>query len=76
MTLSRVEVNLARSFEKGQDYVALSRATSLAGLKVHGLNQREVGGNSEVMKFMKANFADDPTLKDSQDLYTSRNKCN
>lgn len=75
MTLSRVEVNLARSFEKGQDYVALSRATSLAGLKVHGLSQREIGGNPEVMRFMKENFADDPALMDGQDIDTSRKKC-
>lgn len=74
MTLSRVEVNLTRSFEKGQDYVALSRATSLAGLKVHGLNQRGIGGNKQVMKFMKENFANDPALMGSPDLLPSSNK--
>lgn len=33
MTLNKVVVDLARSFESGQEYVALSRAISLEGLK-------------------------------------------
>ncbi len=36
MTLDRVIVDLARAFEEGQVYVALSRATSLQGLKIEG----------------------------------------
>ncbi|UPL03090.1 hypothetical protein LCI18_014024 [Fusarium solani-melongenae] len=36
MTLNRVIVNLSRAFAEGQVYVALSRATSLEGLKIDG----------------------------------------
>lgn len=58
MTLDRVIVNVARSFENGQVYVALSRATNLRGLKVEvatGLSVGE-GGNEEVREFLKAKF--------------------
>ena len=37
MTLNKVIVDLARSFESGQEYVALSRARALSGLKVESL---------------------------------------
>lgn len=36
MSIARVEVNLDRIFERGQTYVAFSRAMSLAGLYVRG----------------------------------------
>ena len=41
-TLERVKVDLARVFEKGQAYVALSRATSLDGLQVLGFDPKKV----------------------------------
>ncbi len=43
IALDRVKVDLGKVFEKGQAYVALSRATSLEGLQVLGFNSDKVG---------------------------------
>lgn len=53
MTLSRVVVDLRHTFEPGQDYVALSRAETLNGLKVEGLSKRDTGPNPEVIEFLE-----------------------
>ncbi|OKL58060.1 ATP-dependent DNA helicase PIF1 [Talaromyces atroroseus] len=50
-TLPRVKVDLGRVFEKGQAYVALSRATSQAGLQVTGFDPRKVMVHSKVVEF-------------------------
>ncbi|KAF5623269.1 5'-3' DNA helicase [Fusarium tjaetaba] len=59
MSLERVIVNLTEAFAEGQVYVALSRATSLRGLKVEGgalgLTVGE-GGNHEVRQFLADTF--------------------
>jgi ATP-dependent DNA helicase PIF1 len=56
MTLSRVTVDLSRSFEAGQAYVALSRAKSLMGLKVKGLGATADGPDEQVMGFLEKMF--------------------
>ena len=56
MTLSRVIVDLYRSFEREMVYVALSRARSLEGLKVVRLArgmEEGTGGNREVQAFLR-----------------------
>ncbi|THV07946.1 hypothetical protein K435DRAFT_562764, partial [Dendrothele bispora CBS 962.96] len=41
-TLHRVKVDLSKVFERGQVYVALSRASSIEGLQVVGFNPKRV----------------------------------
>lgn len=53
MTLDCVEISLARVFESGQAYVALSRARSLEGLRVMDFDPRVVHANSDVLMFYK-----------------------
>jgi len=50
-TLERVKVDLGKVFEKGQAYVALSRATSQAGLQVTRFQAKSVMVHSRVMEF-------------------------
>ncbi|EFQ91463.1 hypothetical protein PTT_11717 [Pyrenophora teres f. teres 0-1] len=53
MTLDKVKVDLAKSFETEQPYVALSRAKSLHGLTVLSLPDYGFGGrNREVKEFL------------------------
>lgn len=57
MTLEKVEVDLSRNFEEGMAYVALSRATSLGGLRVISFPENaEMGCNEEVREFLDENF--------------------
>lgn len=50
-TLPRVKVDLGRVFEKGQAYVALSRATSQAGLQITRFDARKVMVHPKVIDF-------------------------
>lgn len=50
-TLERVKVDLGKVFEKGQAYVALSRATSMAGLQVLRFDPRKVNAHEKVGAF-------------------------
>ncbi|KID96984.1 ATP-dependent DNA helicase PIF1, partial [Metarhizium majus ARSEF 297] len=56
MTLDRVIVDLTKAFEEAQVYVALSRATGLAGLKINGSSgglSVGHGGNADVIRFLR-----------------------
>jgi ATP-dependent DNA helicase PIF1 len=50
-TLERVRVDLGKVFEKGQAYVALSRATNMAGLQVLRFDPRKVNAHEKVRTF-------------------------
>lgn len=50
-TLDRVKVDLGKVFEKGQAYVALSRATSLEGLEVRNFRPDKVMAHPKVAKW-------------------------
>lgn len=51
MSLDAVEVDLSRCFEPGMGYVALSRARSLAGLSILGINEKAFSIHPEVYEF-------------------------
>ncbi|TFY58561.1 hypothetical protein EVJ58_g6338 [Rhodofomes roseus] len=50
-TIERVKIDLARVFEKGQSYVALSRAATLDGLQVLGFDARKVKAHPKVVEW-------------------------
>ena len=50
-TLERVKVDLGRVFEKGQAYVALSRATAMKGLQVLRFDPKKVVAHERVRTF-------------------------
>jgi ATP-dependent DNA helicase PIF1 len=50
-TLQRVKVDLRKVFEKGQAYVALSRATCQEGLQVIGFDKTKVMAHPRVGEF-------------------------
>jgi ATP-dependent DNA helicase PIF1 len=50
MTLDAAEVDLSKSFEPGQAYVALSRVKSLDGLSLLGLNMNGLQAHPLVMR--------------------------
>ncbi|KOC66579.1 ATP-dependent DNA helicase PIF1 [Habropoda laboriosa] len=53
LTLDCVEMCLARVFDAGQSYVALSRAQSLQSLRVLDFNTQQVWAHSDVLTFYK-----------------------
>ncbi|KAG8978081.1 hypothetical protein FRC05_011197, partial [Tulasnella sp. 425] len=52
-TLQRVKIDLGGTFERGQAYVALSRATSLQTLQVLNFNQHKVMAHRRVIQWSK-----------------------
>lgn len=56
-TLACCRIDLRRVFEKGQAYVALSRATSLDTLQVIGFEARRVMAHPKVIRWSQAEFA-------------------
>ncbi|CRG84452.1 DNA repair and recombination protein pif1, mitochondrial [Talaromyces islandicus] len=64
-TLPRVKVDLGKVFEKGQAYVALSRATSQAGLQVSRFDPKKVMVHSKVVSFYSNLTSINSVMKDS-----------
>ncbi|EKE11074.1 MAG: hypothetical protein ACD_15C00140G0002 [uncultured bacterium] len=53
MTLDAVEMDLSKAFEYGMGYVALSRARTLEGIKLLGINKAALEVNPEVYEMDK-----------------------
>ncbi len=62
-TLQRVTVDLRKVFEKGQAYVALSRATCQEGLQVKGFDKKKVMAHPRVVEFYNSLYSVNAALK-------------
>ncbi|EKD14806.1 DNA repair and recombination protein pif1 [Drepanopeziza brunnea f. sp. 'multigermtubi' MB_m1] len=62
-TLERVKIDLKKIFEKGQAYVALSRATSQAGLEVQNFDKTKVMAHPRVAQFYDSLYSVNKALK-------------
>ena len=62
-TLQRVKVDLRKVFEKGQAYVALSRATCQEGLQVTGFDKRTVMAHPRVGEFYNSLYSVNTAMK-------------
>ncbi|XP_051868090.1 ATP-dependent DNA helicase PIF1 [Pristis pectinata] len=69
MTLDCVEISLARVFESGQAYVALSRARSLEGLRVMDFDRKVVHANHDVLRFYNRLKKEQVLMQSSLDGY-------
>lgn len=70
MTLDSAEMNLSKTFEKGQGYVALSRVKSLDGLKLLGFNSKALEVDDLALKadkrFKQLSFEAENTNSDAE----------
>lgn len=62
-TLERVKIDLKKVFEKGQAYVALSRATSQAGLEVLNFDPAKVMAHPRVAQFYDSLYSVNKALQ-------------
>ncbi|CCF59823.1 hypothetical protein KAFR_0I00420 [Kazachstania africana CBS 2517] len=62
-TLPKVKVDLRRIFEKGQAYVALSRAVSREGLQVLNFDKNRIGAHQKVIDFYMTLVSAEHALK-------------
>ena len=67
-TLDRVKVDLGRIFEKGQAYVALSRATCQEGLQVTRFDPRKVMAHDRVRSFYDSLYSIDQATTSTTQL--------
>ena len=72
MTLDCVEISLGRAFETGQAYVALSRARSLAGLRVLDFDKSCVRADSKVLEFYRRIKRFSDSLQNSHSFQNSQ----
>ncbi|TPX09475.1 uncharacterized protein E0L32_009363 [Thyridium curvatum] len=71
-TLERVKVDLGKVFEKGQAYVALSRATSQQGLQVLRFEKHKVMAHPRVVQFYNKLYSAETALKKRPTAMTSQ----
>lgn len=62
-TLARVKVDLGKVFEKGQAYVALSRATTQEGLQVLHFDKMKVMAHPRVVTFYQKLYSAETAIK-------------
>lgn len=62
-TLERVKIDLKKVFENGQAYVALSRATSQAGLEVQNFDPKKVMAHPRVAEFYNSLYSVNKALQ-------------
>lgn len=66
-TLERVKVDLGKVFEKGQAYVAISRATSLETLQILNFQPSRVWADPRVIEFHNRLGINDSADSDGQE---------